>query len=189
MKLWPEGPKIAISGKIFGDHKAKLGNLACSKNFKNRTEWLSYFPYDLLTNLYSENTAFISPASMKVWPPNLRIHSLRLYNNGVLHSQFSERCPATGSVWDLLWLPALFRVSGMPRRVLLLGAGAGTVIRQLTTVFGPLEITAVENDPIHLQVARDHFGVTDSMATLELADAGEFVGSGAHPPEPPPRGV
>jgi len=102
--------------------------------------------------------------------------SLRLYNNGVLHSQFSERCPATGSVWDLLWLPALFRVSGMPRRVLLLGAGAGTVIRQLSTVFGPLEITAVENDPIHLQVAREHFGVTDSMATLELADAGEFVG-------------
>ncbi len=102
--------------------------------------------------------------------------SLRLYNNGVLHSQFSERCPATGSVWDLLWLPALFRVGGMPRRILLLGAGAGTVIRQLNTVFGPLEITAVESDPIHLQVAREHFGVSDSMAKLELADADEFVG-------------
>ena len=48
--------------------------------------------------------------------------SLRLYNNGILHSQFSERCPATGSVWDLLWLPALFRVGGMPRRLLLLVA-------------------------------------------------------------------
>ena len=41
--------------------------------------------------------------------------SLRLYNNGILHSQFSERCPATGSVWDLLWLPGLFRIDGMPR--------------------------------------------------------------------------
>ena len=27
--------------------------------------------------------------------------SLRFYSNGVLHSQYSERCPVTGSVWDL----------------------------------------------------------------------------------------
>jgi len=108
--------------------------------------------------------------------------SLRLYNNGILHSQFSERCPATGSVWDLLWLPGLFRIDGMPRRILLLGAGAGTVIRQLTSVYGPLDITAVESDPIHLEIAREHFGVTDSMATLELADAAEFVGRYRGPP-------
>ena len=101
--------------------------------------------------------------------------SLRFYSNGVLHSQYSERCPLTGSVWDLLWLPALFRPARSPRRILLLGTGAGTVIRQLKRLFDPIEIVGVDNNPIHLRVAREHFGVTPEMAQLLHADAGDYV--------------
>ena len=101
--------------------------------------------------------------------------SLRFYSNGVLHSQYSERCPLTGSVWDLLWLPALFRPTRSPQRILLLGTGAGTVIRQLKRLFDPIEIVGVDNNPIHLRVAREHFGVTPEMAQLLHTDACDYV--------------
>ena len=57
-----DGPQLAISGKIFGDHKLKLENLASSLNIENRIIWLGYVPDDLLPNLYSEATAFIFPS-------------------------------------------------------------------------------------------------------------------------------
>ena len=101
--------------------------------------------------------------------------SLRLYTDGVLHSQFNPRRVVTGSVWDLLWLPLFFRSSPAPDRVLLLGMGAGTAVRQLNTLFDSAQITAVEQDPLHVWVARQHFGVTKKMATVHVGDACEFV--------------
>jgi len=62
LELWSDGPQLAISGKIFGDHKAKLENLARSLNIENRVTWLGYVPDDLLPNLYSEAAAFIFPS-------------------------------------------------------------------------------------------------------------------------------
>ena len=62
MELWPDGPQLAISGKIFGNHKVKLENLARSLNIENRVIWLGYVPDDLLPNLYSEAAAFIFPS-------------------------------------------------------------------------------------------------------------------------------
>ena len=35
--------------------------------------------------------------------------TLRLYTDGVLHTQFNSRRIVTGSVWDLLWLPVFLR--------------------------------------------------------------------------------
>ena len=99
----------------------------------------------------------------------------RLYTDGVLHTQFNPRRIATGSVWDLLWLPVFFLAAPRIERVLLLGAGAGAVIRQLNMLFQPKEIVAVENNPVHLRVAREFFGVTRQMSVLHQADAAEFV--------------
>ena len=62
MELWPDGPQLAISGKITGEHKAKLDNLAHSLKIENRIIWLGYVPDNLLPNLYSEATAFIFPS-------------------------------------------------------------------------------------------------------------------------------
>jgi len=62
LELWSDGPQLAISGKIFGKHKAKLENLASSLNIENRIIWLGYVTDDLLPNLYSEATAFIFPS-------------------------------------------------------------------------------------------------------------------------------
>jgi spermidine synthase len=55
----------------------------------------------------------------------------RLYTNGVFHSQYNPARPVTGSVWDLLLLPAFFYAPGELRRVLVLGVGGGAVIQQM----------------------------------------------------------
>ena len=52
--------------------------------------------------------------------------TLRLYANGVQHSEFHPKRLLTGSVWDLLWLPALLHEPARFRRVLVLGLGGGS---------------------------------------------------------------
>lgn len=94
----------------------------------------------------------------------------RLYTNGVFHSQYNPANPVTGSVWDLLMLPAFFRPRQV-HRVLVLGVGGGAVIRQLNHFLAPERIIGVELNPVHMEIARDHFGVEADNVTLELADA------------------
>ena len=83
-ELWscgPDGPQLAISGKIFGNHKAKLENLASSLNIENRVIWLGYIPDDLLPNLYSEAIAFIFPSLYEGFGlPTFGSHGLRMPN-------------------------------------------------------------------------------------------------------------
>jgi alpha-1,3-rhamnosyl/mannosyltransferase len=62
LELCPNGQQLAISGKISGEHKKKLDNLAHSLKIENRIIWLGYVPDNLLPNLYSEATAFIFPS-------------------------------------------------------------------------------------------------------------------------------
>lgn len=97
-------------------------------------------------------------------------NSLRLYTNGVFHSQYNPKQPVTGNVWDLLMLPAFFQPQQI-RRVLVLGVGGGTVIRQLNHFLKPELIVGVELNPVHLEIARDHFGVAEENVELHEADA------------------
>ena len=48
--------------------------------------------------------------------------SIRLYKNGVFHSQWNPNRPLAGGVWDLLFIPALF-ADRQISRVLVLGVG------------------------------------------------------------------
>jgi predicted membrane-bound spermidine synthase len=100
----------------------------------------------------------------------------RLYTDGVFHSEFNPRRPVTGSVWDLLMLPAFFRPERV-RRVLLLGVGGGTVIRQLQQFLDRPVITGIELNPVHLTVARDFFGVGGPDVALHRADALQWLGA------------
>lgn len=109
-------------------------------------------------------------------------NSKRLYKNGVFHSQWNEQRPIAGGVWDLLFLPALFLEqihAAVPGklRVLLLGVGGGAVIRQFNAILPPASITGVELDKIHLQVARNHFGVKGPNVSLQHADAIAWIKS------------
>ncbi|GAB4301192.1 MAG: hypothetical protein Kow0096_21830 [Thiohalomonadaceae bacterium] len=105
----------------------------------------------------------------------------RLYTNGVFHSQYNPRQPVSGSVWDLLMLPAFFAPWEV-RRVLVLGVGGGAVIHQLNHFLAPQVIVGVELNPVHLVVARRFFGVRAANVTLHEADALRWVRQYRGPP-------
>ncbi len=94
----------------------------------------------------------------------------RLYENGILHTQYNPNKILTGSVWDLLTLPAFFFPTP-PRRVLLLGVGGGAVIRQLRHFFPDITIDAVELNPLYIQLGRKYFGLGDERLHLDDAVA------------------
>ena len=103
-------------------------------------------------------------------------NSLRLYTNGVFHSQYNQQYPLAGSVWDLLVLPALFYSQNTIGRVLVLGVGAGAVICQLNALVKPKHIVGVELDPIHIDVAQRFFNVnTQRNTTLHAGEARRWV--------------
>lgn len=97
--------------------------------------------------------------------------TVRLYTNGVLHTQYNPSRLATGSVWDLLLLGALLQPMARMRRVLVLGVGGGAVLRQLLSLFPGVYITGVELNPVHLAVGRRFFGLDDPRVGLVRDDA------------------
>jgi len=99
----------------------------------------------------------------------------RLYTDGVFHSQYNPERPVTGSIWDLLLLPAYFYPKGTIKRILVLGVGGGAVIQQFQHFLKPEKITGVELNTNHLYIARHYFGVRHSNITLIHADAIEWV--------------
>ena len=96
--------------------------------------------------------------------------TLRLYSNGVFHSQYHPQRPFLGGVWDLLYLP-LFLHPGPLRRVLLLGLGAGAVIHPLMRFCQPDRLDAVEIQPEHIHVAQAFFGVNYPQVHIHQGDA------------------
>jgi spermidine synthase len=102
-------------------------------------------------------------------------HSIRLYTNGVFHSQYNPSRPIAANVWNLLLLPAFFRPAGSIGRALVLGVGGGAVIRLLHDFVRPQQTIGVELDPTHLYIARRFFGVTRDRASLVNADAADWL--------------
>lgn len=100
----------------------------------------------------------------------------RLYTDGVFHSQYNPGNLITGGVWDLLMLPAFLLPPHAVQRVLLLGLGGGTVIHQLQHFVRPREITAIELDATHLDIAARYFDVNAQNVNLVRADAADWVG-------------
>jgi spermidine synthase len=100
--------------------------------------------------------------------------SIRLYRNGVNHSQWNPNRPLAGSVWDLITLPVLYRKPEAIQDVLMLGFGAGAVGCQLAELVAPDRIVGIERDPVHLSIA-DGFFECPQSCELVAADAVEWV--------------
>jgi len=103
--------------------------------------------------------------------------SVRLYSNGVFHSQWNPNRPFAGAVWDCLSLPALYLEQGQCQRVLLLGLGGGAGVRQIQTLVNFNKLTAIEIDAVHIKVARRWFGVTQPNVEIVHGDAIEWLSS------------
>lgn len=99
----------------------------------------------------------------------------RLYTDGVFHSQYNPKQPVTGSIWDLLLLPAFFYPKEKIKRILVLGVGGGAVIQQFQHFLQPELIIGVELNPNHIYVAKNYFGVTQKNVELVEADAKQWV--------------
>ncbi|MEO0509347.1 MAG: oxidoreductase [Verrucomicrobiota bacterium] len=100
--------------------------------------------------------------------------TLRLYRNGVNHSQWNPIRPLAGSIWDLIVLPALQRPQGSLHDALILGFGAGTVGRQLRDIVGIERIVGLEMDPMHLSIADGFFDCSEGCELI-AGDAVEWV--------------
>ena len=85
--------------------------------------------------------------------------TIRLYTDKVLHSQYNPQNKLTGSVWDLLFLPALCLKKKKALRVLVLGVGGGAVIHMMDDFFDCESITGIEMNSTHIEIAQKYFGL------------------------------
>ena len=102
-------------------------------------------------------------------------NTLRLYTNGVFHTQFNQQRPLTGHVWDLLMLPAFFYPPQTIKRVLVLGVGGGAVIHLLRHFVKPEKIVGIELDRTHVYIAKRIFGLQGRDIELYQADAVSWI--------------
>lgn len=97
-------------------------------------------------------------------------NTVRLYSNGVLHSQYNPGRPISGAIWDLLLLPA-FMLKNPPSHVLLLGLGGGTLVHLIRLFFPNTHITCVELDREHIKLAKRFFKLPNKHVTVIHGDA------------------
>tara|TARA_B100001059_G_scaffold232073_1_gene269219 strand:+ start:307 stop:1074 length:768 start_codon:yes stop_codon:yes gene_type:complete len=111
--------------------------------------------------------------------------TLRLYTDKVLHSQYNFDKKLTGSVWDLLFLPALcLQISKQPLKplkVLVLGVGGGAVIHMMNEFFNCESITGIEMNATHIEIAKKYFKLDLDKVDLIEADAVSWVESHSAP--------
>jgi spermidine synthase len=105
-------------------------------------------------------------------------NSVRLYSNGVLHSQYNPLHPISGAIWDLLLLPA-FLMPTPPKNVLLLGLGGGTLVHLIRLFFPKANITCVDIDQQHIKIAKFFFKIPSKNVTIIEGDAYSVLSASA----------
>lgn len=93
-------------------------------------------------------------------------NSVRLYSNGVLHSQYNANHKISGAIWDLLVLPGFF-LAKPPLHVLVLGLGGGTVIHLIRHFFPHCSITCVEREALHITIAKRYFNIPKDVTVIK----------------------
>jgi len=101
-------------------------------------------------------------------------NSLRLYTNGIFHSQWNDKKILSGHLWDLFLLPIFFSKKA-PKNALVLGVGGGAAIKQLNHFFPECEVKGVDIDSTHLYIATRFFSCNRQTNTLVHGDAIRFI--------------
>lgn len=103
-------------------------------------------------------------------------NSIRLYTNGVFHSQWNSGRPLAGHIWDLLFLPVMLHPSPHKlNKILVLGVGGGAVINVLNHFLRPKKIVGIDLDSVHLRIARRFFLKDKSNVSLHRENACSYI--------------
>lgn len=106
--------------------------------------------------------------------------SIRLYTDGILHSQWNPNTPLSGHLWDLLVLPTFFSSVEILQDILVLGVGGGSAINAINHFFSPTNIIGVDLDPMHLKVAKRFFKCRRKNTHLIRSEAKSFLEKEQH---------
>ena len=90
---------------------------------------------------------------------------------GGTHATWTPGRVMTGYAWDALTAAALLKPGPAPRRILVLGLGGGTVIRQLRHFLPAVRITAVDIDPGMIDLARRYMALDELDIEVVTGDA------------------
>ncbi len=102
--------------------------------------------------------------------------SVRLYSNGVLHSQYNKNTPINGAIWDLLLLPGFF-LKAKPKRILVLGLGGGSIVHLLSLFFPDSKIVCIELDAEHIHISKEYFSIPQKNTQVIEGDAYQYLQS------------
>lgn len=95
-------------------------------------------------------------------------NSVRLYSNGVFHSQWNAKKPVAGHLWDLLFFPICFYSDwSRLKSALVLGVGGGAVINLFQRFCSLQNIVAVDMDDHHFYVAEKFFGINQGESKVQ----------------------
>jgi spermidine synthase len=90
----------------------------------------------------------------------------------------------TGQYYDYLLLAPLLRPEPPSRwlhRVLIVGLAAGTVAKQITQCYGPVEIDGVEIDPAIVDIGRRLFDMNEPNVRVHVTDGRAFLAEAKEP--------
>lgn len=99
--------------------------------------------------------------------------SLRLYRNGVFHTQYHPQRIVTGDIWELLLLASLNIPANA--RVLVLGVGGGAIINLLNYFVKPAHIDVLDIDETILELCKRFFLSEKENVSFYCADARQWV--------------
>lgn len=103
---------------------------------------------------------------------------LILNEGNAVHSIYNPNTILTHGEWDYFAVAPYFNKSYNPaelQRVAVIGLAAGTVPRQLTTIYGPITIDGVEIDPRIAEVGQQYFDMTLPNLNVILQDGRYFM--------------
>ncbi len=103
---------------------------------------------------------------------------LELNEGQATHSIYHPERLLTGGPWDYYLVAPYFAPDVAPadlQQVLMIGLGAGTVPKQVTQIYGPIDIVGVEIDPEIVEVGRTYFDMNEPNLEVVEQDGRYFL--------------
>ena len=103
---------------------------------------------------------------------------LELNEGQATHSIYHPEQLLTGGPWDYYLVAPYFAPGVAPsdlQSVLMVGLGAGTVPKQMTQIYGSIDIVGVEIDPTIVEIGRRFFDMTEPNLEVVVQDGRYFL--------------